>query len=306
MLTLVAWLTPVRFWRLYAGGRARLYRTFHPRKIRDLAERTSLADTDTAVVASGPAIIHTYCASSFEKKLQTLRLHRPGSWCPPLSVEGTRHIDAGLSKGRGVVLWTADFAFHSLILKMALHGRGYDVSHLSGPRHGWSATRLGVCILNPLQIRAESRFLRERVVMSDLALPTAHRVVAAMRVLRRRLGENGVVSIGALTSNWGPEKVQFFRGRVRLARGPLSLAYACGAPALPVFAVRETDGEYRIVVEPPLGLDSDAPRRVSVRAAMEQYVALLERYVSRYPGQWLGWRFLEPFEATPTPSARPR
>ena len=183
-MTLVAWLSPVRFWRLYAGGRARLRSTLHRRKIRNLAERTSLADTDTAVVASGAAIIHTYCASSFENKLQTLRLHRPGSWHPPLSVEGAHHIDAGLSRGRGVVLWVSDFAFRGLILKMALHGAGYDVSHLYGPRHGWSSTRFGVRILNPLQIGAEKRFLKERVVMSDLDLPTAHRVVAAMRVLR--------------------------------------------------------------------------------------------------------------------------
>ncbi|MDH3208740.1 MAG: hypothetical protein OEO79_19235, partial [Gemmatimonadota bacterium] len=67
-----------------------------------------------------------------------------------------------------------------------------------------------------------------------------------------------------------------------------------GAPLLPVFAVRESDGSFRIVVEAPLAVDRAIPRKAAVRGAIEAYTALLKSYVARYPSQWLGWRFLEP------------
>jgi len=238
-------------------------------------------------------------ATSYENKLQVLRSSLFPGWRPTIRAEGFERLHEDLRDGNGVVLWVSDFAFHRLVLKMAFHDAGFEVSHLSGPKHGWSSTHFGRRTFNRIPISVEARFLRERVVMSDLDLPTEHRVVAAMRALRRRLGENGIVSVSALTSDWGPERVDFFRGRIRLAGGPPALAYASGAPLLPVFAVRETDGSYRITVEKALTIDTSQPRKAAVRGAVEAYVDLLAGYVARYPDQWLGWRFLEAREPDP-------
>ena len=73
-----------------------------------------------------------------------------------------------------------------------------------------------------------SAFLRERVVMSDKALPTPRRVFGAMRILRRRLTENSVISISALASSWAPEKQPIFDGIVRLTALPTAVGTAGG------------------------------------------------------------------------------
>ncbi len=297
----VAWAAPESWWRRYARSRARLQGVLHGAGSRELVERVRLVDG--VPPDSADSVIRQYHATRTLNRLQALRVHRPGEWRPAVSVEGLSHIDQGLERGRGVVLWVADFAFHRLVLKLALHRAGYAVSHLSGPRHGWSSSRFARRTLNGIQIGAELRFLDERVVMSDLDLPTAHRVVGAMRELRRRLRNNGVVSVSALTSNWGPLIFPFSRGRIRLAGGPPSLSHASGAPLLPVFCVRDGTAGYRVVVEPPIRVDAGLDRADAVRAAAAAYVDHLERYVVRYPGQWLGWRHLAPGDPRTPPSA---
>lgn len=287
----VSWLLPPAAWRGYARAIGVGQRLLGRSESAALARKVALVADVARPDRTSESIVSAHVANRIEARLHAVASWRPGGWHPEIAVEGVDHIDCGLAAGNGAILWVADFVFHGLVSKIGLSRAGYDVSHLSGPRHGWSSTRFGVRVINPVQTGAEARFLKERVIMSDLDLPTPYRVVAAMRALRKRLSKNGVVSISALTSDWGPEDVDFYRGRIRLASGPPSLAHASGAPLLPVFAFRDESG-FRVVVEPPICMRADLDRQEAASFAASDYARLLAGYVKRYPEQWMGWRFL--------------
>ena len=215
--------------------------------------------------------------------LQLLRAHRSDGWEPRIRFVGRQHVEEGLRRGSGVVLWISHFVHSAVATKAAFKQAGFSVGHLSSPGHGFSSSRFGMRMLNPLQTRIEDRYIRERIMLS-LGGP-----VGAIRHMRRRLSENGIVSISVRTTAQKPISVPFFDGSMRLASGAPDLAYATEACLLPVFTIRQGPGEFDVIVEAPLDLNSARSRKQSTDSAMRQYSGLLESHVEKYPGQWLGW-----------------
>lgn len=76
-------------------------------------------------------------------------------------------------------------------------------------------------------------------------------------------------------------------GHVLLPTGPIKLALLTGAPILPVFAVRSGPGLVRLHMEPPLIVEESPDHEGGVHPAMVQLARTIERYISRYPEQWL-------------------
>jgi KDO2-lipid IV(A) lauroyltransferase len=78
-------------------------------------------------------------------------------------------------------------------------------------------------------------------------------------------------------------RMNFMGGHMMLPTGPAKLALASGAPIVPIFSVRRPDGKVRLFVEPPIRVTSDD----DVDTALATFAAVLERYLRRYPDQWL-------------------
>ena len=164
--------------------------------------------------------------------------------------------------------------------KLALHEAGYAVAHLSRDTHGFSTTRFGRRVLNPIQTRVERRYLAERLVMSD------ERSVGPLRELAARLKQNRLVSI-TLAREWRRTRlVPFLDGYIRIATGALALAWPD----------RRTDpaGLHAARARRPLR-DPDrggAPRRPGAGARCRDrphagaLCRLLETYVLRSPDQF--------------------
>ncbi len=217
--------------------------------------------------------------------------HRQGAEALSRAVKGAIELELdyltvfafSLGRGSGAILWIGYFAYRDLVPKMAFHRAGYAVSHLSHPRHGFSKTRFAMRTLNRIPANRGDRYLRERVMMS-LDGP-----VGAMRVLHRRLRENGVVSITVGGVARQPVMVPFMDGQIRLATGAPDLACATRAALLPVFPVRNEAGLLTVEVAPPLEVPDTSTRRGSSEAVLRQYAELLETQVLKYPGQWKGW-----------------
>ena len=228
-------------------------------------------------------LIKYFAGANAESTLQCLRDYRPGGWKPAIQLVGREHVEAALGRGSGAILWIGYFAYRDLVPKMAFHRAGYAVSHLSHPRHGFSKTRFAMRTLNRIPANRGDRYLRERVMMS-LDGP-----VGAMRVLHRRLRENGVVSITVGGVARQPVMVPFMDGQIRLATGAPDLACATRAALLPVFPVRNEAGLLTVEVAPPLEVPDTSTRRGSSEAVLRRYAELLETQVLKYPGQWKGW-----------------
>src|SRR5690606_7624849 len=220
-----------------------------------------------------------------DSTLQVLRGHRPGAaWNPKIDLAGADHVRAALDRGNGAILWISFFHYYSLISKIATHGAGFEVSHLSHPRHGFSSSRFGVRVLNRLFTAIEDRHLRERVRLS-IESP-----LAAMRALTRRLEANGVVSITAREAASQPAVVPFLAGVMPVATGAPDLAYRTGAALLPVHTVLGENGRFSVVIEPSIvPAERSGDRRAFSEAAARTYAARLETWVRRYPEQWRGW-----------------
>ncbi len=98
-----------------------------------------------------------------------------------------------------------------------------------------------------------------------------------------------IVSISVHPAGQTPLRVPFLNGTVTIATGAPDLAYATGAPVLPVFVVRDATGAFVVTVEPPLKIAEGASRRESSERVVRQYLERLAHDVARQPGQWLGW-----------------
>jgi lauroyl/myristoyl acyltransferase len=217
--------------------------------------------------------------------MQSLRAWRPaGGWRPSLVLEGEAHLREALAGGKGAILWIAPFVFYSGPTKIALHEKGYTVSHLSSPLHGFSGTHYGIAVLNRIQCIPEDRHIKERIVFDRTAPSTA------MRRMVRALKAGEAVSIAAASTE-GLETIEtpFFGGRLPVAVGAPRLAGLTGAPLLPMFAVRDRDGRFRIVIEPPIAMDPKQSTDRRCIAAALAYFGRLEPWVRQYPEQWRGW-----------------
>lgn len=267
-----------------------------------LVDRKSLARTAQAIERCLPGadarralrIAQDLQAAVYELRLQNLRAWRPAGvrgagWRPRVSLTGMEHLDDALAAGRGAILWVGHFAFNSNITKMALADRGRPFAHMSRPEHGFSKTRFGIALLNPVRCIPEDKHLKERIVY-DRRNPAA-----AMRRMVATLRANGILSITA--GAWeGSDLVEgvLLGGHISLALGAPRLAAQAGAALLPVFTVRETDGTFRVVIEPPIAIAAGQERRAAECDAAQEYLARHEDWILRYPDQWRGWKEWRP------------
>jgi lauroyl/myristoyl acyltransferase len=201
-----------------------------------------------------------------------------------------------LKGGKGVVLWVSATVFNSLPAKIALHAKGYKVSHLSSPVHGYSATQFGVERLNRVRCVPEDRYLAQRIVF-DSEAPTT-----AMRRMMRTLKAGEVVSIVAASTE-GFEMVEgpIFGGFLPVAVGAPRLAALTGAPLLPTFVVRDPELGFRIIIEAPIPLDPKQAADERTVVATTEYLRRSEAWVRRYPEQWRAWSRWRPRQVSASP-----
>ena len=190
---------------------------------------------------------------------------------------GVDHIHKALARGRGVLLWAMPFLYAPLVPALATWREGVATVALSRWTHGYSTTRVGSGLLNRVRVRAENRFLRERVVIGRSQSP-----LVSLRRLLHELGNNRPVSILLASTADHLVATPFARGVLRLPVGPLRLARKADCPVLPVHCWREGD---RFVVEidaplPPLEGGRDA---ATVAAELARR---LEARVRRVPDQF--------------------
>ena len=286
---LPAWTLPESWWAPLWRTTARLPLLITSRRAIRRTAKSIVAALGDVDMARGSAIARDLKAAVYEIRFQDLRAWRPssnpkGSWTPKLSLEGEAHLIAALEGGKGAVLWVSPTVFNSLPTKIALHGKGYKVSHLSSPVHGYSETRFGVDVLNRVRCIPEDRYLAQRIVF-DSEAPTT-----AMRRMMRALKAGEVVSIVAANTE-GFEMVAgpIFGGLLPVAVGAPRLAALTGAPLLPTFVMRDPTLGFRIAIEPPIPLDPKQDADERTVAAATEYLRRSEPWVRRYPEQWRAW-----------------
>jgi hypothetical protein len=185
LLWLVALVTPERRWRGFCyrleAIKARL-RLHDPVKVAGTSARVlgpSIPSFDPRAFALESA------AGRSEHHMQILRARAPGGWRTTHEVEGAAHLDRALATGKGAVLWVAHFCFNALATKIALDDAGYRVWHLSRPEHGFSKSRIGIALFNPIRVGAEVPYLAGRIII-ERDKPMAATLAAQRRLKKKR------------------------------------------------------------------------------------------------------------------------
>lgn len=224
-------------------------------------------------------------AARIEHHMQILKERCPGGWACPIDMQNTSAVDAALQRGGGIVLWVAHFAFNSLATKKAFSARGLNVHHLSRPEHGFSKSRFGKAVLNPIRAGIEDRYLASRLMIRGNPAGT-------MLAAHRLLAKNAIVSITA--GDWEGSSlasVPFGEAWLPLATGAPALAFSSGAALLPVFTVRAGQGrrDLSVVIGDQIQFADGCTRAEAVDLALADYGRQTLEWVRRFPGQWRGW-----------------
>ena len=279
VLGAIAWCVSPRFWRKIASGTARIGQRDNCWPVYDaiLGQKYSKAEISR--------ISKRRRSYTRELKLQILGLNGPWrAWRPDIRLNGEVNLQKALEGGCGVILWVTGTVFSTLIVKMALDRAGYHVCQLSRPGHGFSlSSSFGIRYLNPIWTRVEDRFIAERVVI------TGETAAEALKVLRARLGTNGVVIITVAPLAHKFAEVPFFQGQLQLPTGPVQLAMTTGAVLLPVFAFTKQNGGFEVSIDQAIYPASGASKAADIAAA---YARGLEPFVLAHPDQWTGWDWL--------------
>jgi KDO2-lipid IV(A) lauroyltransferase len=109
----------------------------------------------------------------------------------------------------------------------------------------------------------------------------------ALPEMRQTLRRGGVVAflVDQSRRSEGVD-VNFFGHRVTATPAAAFLSIRCKAPVLPIFCIRETNGQLTIHVDAPLEIEWTGDLRSDVQTNTQLITDTVERMVRKYPEQW--------------------
>lgn len=110
-----------------------------------------------------------------------------------------------------------------------------------------------------------------------------------MLSMLRTLRKNGMIGI-LIDQNMDWYEgvfVDYFGRPACTTNGLALLALHSGAPVLPAYLIRLTDGRYRLVIEPEIEIIDTGERDADVIANTQRFTKVIEDTVRKYPEQWL-------------------
>jgi lauroyl/myristoyl acyltransferase len=201
-----------------------------------------------------------------ERIVDFLRLKTlpPGELERAFDVDGREHLDRALASGAPVLFLTGHLG--NWEWGAAWLGRKGVLQGVVARRHG--------------DRQVERLFVERREANGLRVFPERHSAPGVLELLRSG-GAVGMLVDRDVTHEGAP--ADFFGRPTRMPRAHVSLALRAGAVILPGFLVREEGGRQRLVFEPPLD-----PRALGgLEGGVEACLRVLEKYIRRYPEQWM-------------------
>jgi len=196
-----------------------------------------------------------------------------------VTVHGWERLEHALSAGKGVVLVSAHFGNLDVVAQ-AIALRQYPITVAAE------------------HLRPDKLY---RYVVSLRGCKGIHIVPvdAFMRPLFKALHQNEIAALAAdrNLSDTGTE-IPFFGTPAFLPDGHIRLALHTSAKVVLAFGLRKPDNTFDAFVEPALALENTGDKERDVNLGMMRLVALMEKYIGRYPEQWVMfqpvWRLRPP------------
>jgi KDO2-lipid IV(A) lauroyltransferase len=185
-------------------------------------------------------------------------------------IEGREHIEAGLARGRGVILLTGHLGNWEVMgARAALE---MPLTVIARPRSNRAIHQHIESIRARSGVRVISRFDTGR---------------APLRVLRAN------ETLGILPDQYEKEGplLPFFGHPTRVVTALARLAMLSGATVAPAFGIRRepwlSDGRIVSTVFPPFLLEKGEERERAIECGTRRVLNELEKVIAAHPGQWL-------------------
>ena len=160
----------------------------------------------------------------------------------------------------------------------------------------WELTQiLSALVQKPLHVLArQQKHSKLDELLNELRSShgsTAIHKGSAIREMIRTLKQGGMVGVlGDFSGGRESIGVRFFGRKTTAPTGIFEIAERTNSQILPCFMVRKNGPHHEIFIEPlfPLAMTSDG--RQDLSKTVQNYYALLEQWISRFPSQWF-WTY---------------
>jgi KDO2-lipid IV(A) lauroyltransferase len=208
-----------------------------------------------------------------------------------IEVHGRAHLNEALQDGKGVLLWESYSFGRRGLGKQILHEQGISVHQVHGARHfsGFLNASSPATWVQDHVIKSVLETL-EKEYVSEIIYLTHSESLVFTRILFDRLRQNRIVCIQG-DGIFGRKQIALpFLGTTAVfVSGVISLAKISGAAILPIFCFQEKDHQTRLVIEPPIRIETSAGREHTLEHGVTQYARLFESYIMKYPEQYHQW-----------------
>ncbi|MDE1921111.1 MAG: lysophospholipid acyltransferase family protein [Candidatus Omnitrophica bacterium] len=206
------------------------------------------------------------------------------------SPHSRENLEAALKEGMGVIGISAHFGNFPLML--------IYLAQMGFPTHA---------IIRPSRdpfIETHFQAARERLGLKTVhSYPREACVAQSLKALRDK--ELLVVLMDQNTGSKSGVYVDFFGQKAGTPTGPIVFAMRTGAPLLPIFTLREGEGDRHVlVIEKHFYLEQKSTDTQTIQYNVQKLTNIIEGYVRRYPTEW-GWmhRRWKSRPKSPTPQA---
>ncbi len=187
-----------------------------------------------------------------------------------IECEGLENLEAARASGRGVILFTGHLGAWELS-SFALSAFGYPLSFL--------VRRID----NPL---VEQMIEKTRTRFGNRSIDKRAAARAMLRALRA--GEMLGILVDLNTQPHEGVFVDFFGIPASTTSGLASIALRTDAAVLPIFVPWDDERQrFLLRIEPPLAITPTGDESEDIRQLTAQFTSVIEKYVKRYPDQWL-------------------
>ncbi len=186
------------------------------------------------------------------------------------TVSGHHHLKKALDQGKGVLMLTA---------------------HLGN----WELMALGVPLIFKLPISVVARPLDYRPMdklLTEIRCRTGNDIIdkkkGASRIVRMLRKNRGVGILLDQNASWyDGVYVPFFGQTACTNKGLAMFALRYDVPVVPMFSLRQPDGRYRIVVNPPVDLVRTGDLERDIIANTAAFNRVMEKHIRMAPESWL-------------------
>ena len=186
-----------------------------------------------------------------------------------IAIRGMQHLDTALQKGKGVLALGAHIGNFVLL----------------GTRLGLEGHRVHTLFRIPPDRRIGRLIAKFLPHYHQVVIPSLPRRAAVTRILDT-LRRNEIVYVLGDNLKKGKINALFFGQQVPSPRGPVSLALRSGAPLVPLYLIRNYDGNMELVIEPEIPIKRKGHLGADISDSTKEVLSFLESLIRRYPDQW--------------------